>query len=168
YRETEHYAFRDTIRTVRRNTHSYPFAVCTKSPIAHMVDCSVRSRSSRRQTTCFDNRSTTFTNSWKEYVFVPSCIVDFVFQAFAVYASKTVVSIHCWRVVTPNSHVFDVRNCNTRFLSKLSQGTVVVKTQHCCEVFRWKVWSRSHSDVSIRVRRVIYNQNFNVTACNFV
>jgi hypothetical protein len=52
-------------------------------------------------------------------------------------------------VITPNCQFLDVSNRNTRFLSDLGQRTVVVKTQHCGEVFRWKVWSRFHRDISV-------------------
>ena len=155
-REREHNALRDVVKlAVSLEGNGLPFGRA-EDPVAHVVDGGVTGGSSGRHLSKLDDLGTTLLDAGSELISGPAGVNE----SRSISTGDLGVSdigVHGGRVVSPDGHLLDVGDLGVGLKSKLSEGSVVIKTGHGGEAGRGHVRSVVLADERVGVSGVADN-----------
>jgi len=161
-REREHDALRDVVESaVSLEGDGLPLGRA-EGPVAHVVDGGVTGGGSGRHLSELNDLSTTLLNARSELIRGPAGINE----GRGVSTGDLGVSdigVHGGRVVTPDGHLLDVGDLGVGLKSKLSEGSVVIKTGHGGEAGRGHVRSVVLADERVGVGGVADDDGLAIT-----
>ena len=161
--EREHDAFWDVIKlAIGLEADGLPF-ITSEDPVTHVIDRGISGRSSTGEFSEFDDLSSSLLNSWGELIGGPAGI-NKRFSILSTDSSVSDIWIHGWRVVSPDSHLFDISHGRSSFQSELSKSSVVIESGHSCEVLSREVRSVSLANKRVSVGWVSDDDGLGITS----
>lgn len=134
-----------------------PIVRVTQEPASHVGQSSVTSTGSTWQSSCLNDFSPSFLNSWDESFGVP-ILTNQIKSWLSVNSSPSQIWEHCWWVVTPNNNFVDAWNWTVSLFSNLPDSSVVIKSGHGSKVFLWQILGVGSSNEAVSVGWVSNNQ----------
>ena len=81
-------------------------------------------------------------HSWGEFVDFPTLLDEFQ-SWLSTKGAASKIWVHSWRMVTPDAKLFNISDLSLSLEGQLGKCSIVIKSRHGSEVFRWNTLSSS-------------------------